>query len=181
VTKQKFISSFGDPALFTFKGQCYDAGQLTLINRPRSCDICGHRMREVYVVYNGAGLKYHIGYSCLKYFQQWNPPLHETLQASHLWLQSSMKAETFDRKRATSRSTASLAERRWKALRRSALQLVRKYRTKTGKDWLPEPLFNLKQCAALERPTFKRLSSYGRWFQEQTQLMERELKRAQKL
>ena len=156
LNKQEFVERHGDPASFTFKGQCYDAGPTSGVE----CALCGRQTRFVYILKNPKDRSTPTGPCCFHYFQKWNLPLHKQLVASALWLSTTVEGETRDLKTFSYRADVQDKVRQWRRIKQQALQKIREYKATTKKEWLPEELFEL-QTVASKTPS---PTSTSRWY-----------------
>jgi hypothetical protein len=59
----------------------------------------------------------------------------------------------------------------WRALKHQALLTIRDYKRQTGKEWLPESLFELKAAAEKMPTAYKRPHNAVRWYERQAELL----------
>jgi hypothetical protein len=154
----------GDLANFVFKGQCYDSG----LHSETKCTLCGRSIRLVYILKNPADLSVPTGSCCFVKFQE-NPKLHKQLEAAQIWLQTTINAEQRDVR--TNPPDVRLRMATWRALKHRALLKIRDYKRQTGKEWLPESLFELKAAAEKMPTAYKRAGNAVRWYQKQADLL----------
>lgn len=158
MTRSEFTKRVGDPKKLVFKGQCFDTG---LINR-QHCACCDREIRQVFVLFvNGA--RVYFGSGCIDLFRNWNKPLHRKLVAARIWLRTWIAAEVRDSRVTRRRDQLQLTEKEYNRLRKEAALAVRNYHHATGKQWLPEELFALKDLADQPRPRLT-AHSRARWF-----------------
>jgi hypothetical protein len=171
MNRSEFVERHGEPTKFVFKGQYYDAGH----SSKTKCALCGQDIHLVYVLKNDRDRSTPISSCCFTYFKQWNPTVHTQLCAAAVLLGATIEAEARDKK--VFAPMMEVRERRevWRTMKRKALDVIREYKIKTGKEWLPEELFDLKVVAEQTPSDFKRVTSAIRWFQRQTALLETKL------
>jgi len=138
---------------FVFKGQCYDSGHFS----GTKCTLCGRSIRLVYILKNPQDRSVPTGSCCFSKFQD-NPKLFKQLEASQIWLQTTIDAEQRDVR--TNQPDVRLRMTTWRALKHQALLKIRGYKRQTGKEWLPESLFELKVIVE-KKPSPK---ATVRWF-----------------
>jgi len=150
-------SGSGVPASFAFKGQCYDSG----LHSKAKCTLCGRAIRLVYILKNPEDRSVPAGSCCFHTFRESNPKLFKQLTAAQIWLNTTIEAERKDTQ--TYRPLAEVQDRMtaWRSLKHQALVKIRDYRRRTGKEWLPESLFELKVIAE-KKPT---ATATARWFE----------------
>ena len=162
----------GDLANFTFKGQCYDAG----LQSKAKCALCGRTIRHVYNLKNPQDRTVPSGSCCFAKFQTVNPKLHKQLEAARIWLDCSIEAEQADIRRYQPR--LEIADRivAWRKLKTEALKKIRDYKRQTGKEWLPESLFELQTAAQKVPSNYKRPTNAVRWYEKQVSVLESKIR-----
>jgi len=150
----------GDPALLTFKGQCYDAHSSNV-----RCTLCGRAIRLVYILKNPEDRSVPTGSCCFVKFRESSPKLFTQLQAAQIWLQTTIEAERADVRVYQPRLDVQERMAAWRILKHQALVKIRNYRRQTGKEWLPESLFELKVIVE-KKPA---PSATARWFTNRIQ------------
>lgn len=175
MSKPEFTGRHGDPSSFTFKGQYYDAGPQSKMK----CSLCGQDMQLVYVLRNDRDRSVPISFCCFEYFRNWNPILHTQLLAAQLLLQVVIRGEAQDVKVYGPRMQVRERMDKWRKMKRQALDIIRDYHKKTGKDWLPEELFELKLTAEKRPAQFKRPTNALKWYDQQNQVLETKIKEVQ--
>lgn len=149
-------SGMGVLASFSFKGQCYDSGHQS----KAKCTLCGRAIRLVYILKNPQDRSVSSGSCCFPRFRNVNTLLFQQLEAAQIWLNTTLEAERQDIR--TYQPLISVKDRTaaWRALKHQALVKIRDYRRQTGKEFLPEPLFDLKIIAE-KKPAS---TASARWF-----------------
>jgi len=150
MNKQEFTTKVGDPAKFLFRGQCYDAGPG--IPSRRRCACCDHLIRQVFVLHDSLGHKFYFGSGCIDHFGKWNKPLHTKLKAARIWLRTWIKAKMHDTRRERRLEALRISETEYKLMKKQAAGAIKEYHRKTGKQWLPENLFNLQAMLGQDKP-----------------------------
>jgi hypothetical protein len=166
----KFTERYGDPNAFVFKGQCYDAGV-----HLSKCRVCGRRIRDVYVLKTPDGRSVPLGVCCFHFFEN-NKDLHDRLLAAWLWLDTSKVATKRDITYYKGKVAIRERARLYKGLRREALAKIRDYKKNTGKEWLPETLFELQEEVSL-RPTAKQPTAVLRWYDQHIVSLQQKINR----
>jgi hypothetical protein len=166
----KFTERYGDPGSFIYKGQCYDAGV-----HHSKCRVCGRSIRDVFVMKTADGRSVPLGVCCFRFFES-NKDLHDRLLASWLWLDTSKvavkKDTTYYKGKAAIRERARL----YKGLCKEAQNKIRDYKKSTGKEWLPEPLFELQEEISLQ-PTAKQPFAVLRWYDQHIVSLQQKINR----
>jgi hypothetical protein len=175
ISKREFVGRHGLPACYIFKGQYFDAG----LSSKMRCSVCGADLRFCYILKEDSSdrptpstRKLTIGQEC---FQLFEGETLTRLKAAAVLLENAVAAEDRDKK--VFQPHMEVRERReaWRALKRKALDVIREYKTKTGKEWLPEDLFTLKVVAEQQPTDYKRVTNAIRWYERQTQTLEASL------
>jgi hypothetical protein len=122
--------------LFEFRGQCYTAA-----GNPSPKCTCGRVIRNCFIIWNGVA-KVTIGSCCFQKFREVNPTLYKQLEGAKIWLETTVDAERQDVLSNRTEVRDKMAV--WRALKHQALLKIREYKRSTGKEWLPESLFELK-------------------------------------
>lgn len=159
-------SGMGDLASFVFKGQCYDPG----LHSKTKCTLCGRAIRLVYILKNPADRSVPTGSCCFHKFQDINPKLFKQLEAAQIWLTTTIETEQRDIRAYQPEVRDRMAA--WRALKYQALLKIRDYRRQTGKEWLPESLFELKSVAEKIPTAYKRAGSAIKWYERQAQVLQ---------
>jgi hypothetical protein len=128
----------GDLADLTFKGQCYDSGRQSKAR----CTLCTRAIRLVYILKNPQDRSVPSGSCCFQKFRTVNPNLYKQLEGAKIWLETTVDAERQDTRANQPEVRDKMAV--WRALKHQALLKIREYKRTTGKEWLPESLFELK-------------------------------------
>jgi hypothetical protein len=144
----------GDLADFTFKGQCYDSGLSSKVK----CTLCTRAIRLVYILKDPQNCSVPTGSCCFHKFREVNPKLLKQLEAAIIWLNTTLEAERTDTRAYKPEVRDRMAA--WWALKHQALLKIRDYRRQTGKEWLPESLFELKVIVEKKPAT----TATSRWF-----------------
>ncbi len=166
----QFVEKFGDPAKFAFRGQCYDA------KTPTTECVCGRKIRFCFIVYTGTEQKITLGSCCFKFFA--NTRLAEILEASQVYLLNVVVETQKAQRRQAEREAAAESRKRWAAARREAVSRLKAYREATGKGWLPEPLFDLKEALDAPEPRYRQSSKAAKWFVAKTEYLQKKLAEA---
>jgi hypothetical protein len=170
MTLEQFITLHGDPARFVFKGQCFDAGSVKT-----NCRLCHRRIRYVYTLKDADDLTVYIGTCCFRYFEEWNPDLFVSLLAGRILLDTTGLAIQRDIKLYKTRDELKIRQRRWSTLRQQVFTTIRDYKKFTGKEWLPEPLFELKNEVEQE-PRATRPNNIIKWYDQHTAVLFKKIK-----
>lgn len=168
---REFTERCGDPAKFVFNGQYYDAG----LQSKTKCTACGQEVHLVYVLKNDRNRSVPFSSCCFVYFKQWNPKVHTQLCAAAVLLGATIDAEARDKKIFAPQMEVRERRETWRGMKRKALDIIREYKVKTGKEWLPEQLFDLKVVAEQTPAEFKRVANAIRWYERQTATLESKL------
>lgn len=156
-----------DLADFVFKGQCYDAG----LHSKTKCALCGRAVRHVYILKDPENRSVPTGSECFSKFKDTNPKLYKELKAAEIWLNTTIEAEERDKKIFQPRAEVNERIAAWRKLKTQAIRKVRDYRRATGKEWLPESLFELHEAATKMPVAYKRASAAIKFYDEQIQLL----------
>jgi len=156
LTQDQFVEKFGSPAKFSFRGQCYDG------RTPTTECICGRKIRFCFIVYTGADQKMVIGSCCFKFFS--NARLAEILDASQVYLLNVVVETQKATKRTDDQRTFEESRKRWNKIRREAISRLRAHRKATGKEWLPEDLWDVKMAVEEREPRYRQSSKAAKWF-----------------
>jgi hypothetical protein len=160
-------SGMGDLADFTFKGQCYDSG----LHSKAKCTLCTRAVRLVYILKDPQNRSVPTGSCCFGKFRA-NPKLFKQLEAAQIWLNTTIDAERADTRAYQPRTEVQDRMTAWRALKHQALLKIRDYRRQTGKEWLPESLFELKAVAEKMPTAYKRQTNAIKWYDRQAQLLQ---------
>jgi hypothetical protein len=152
------------PEEWTFKGQCFDVGR----GNHKVCMLTQANIQYVFTLKTKDNTaKAQIGVGAFAFLKRWNPDLWTKLEVSRQWLMLQVEGERRDKQAVSVRRTKKAAEKTFKILYKEAQGLLRKYRSITKKEWLPEALFNLDVIVERERPAFKTEQLEADWYQEQ--------------
>jgi hypothetical protein len=175
ISKREFVGRLGLPACYIFKGQYFDAGHQSKMR----CSVCGADLRFCYILKEDSSdrptpstRKLTIGQECFPLFEG------ETLtrlKAAAVLLENAVAAEARDKKVFAPQMEVRERRETWRQIKRRALDVIREYKTKTGKEWLPEELFELKVVAEQTPSEFKRVTNAIRWYERQTAVLETKL------
>jgi len=166
-TSTQFAERFGPPAKFTFRGQCYDG------KTPTTVCICGRKIRFCFITYTGADQKVTLGSCCFKFFA--NTRLAEILEASQVYLLNVVVETQKAEKRVADQRSFTESRKRWNQIRREAIQRLKAHREATGKTWLPEPLYDVREAVQAPVPQHRHPSAAARWFQAKTEYIQKKL------
>lgn len=170
MNRKEFAERYGDPSKFVFNGQFYDAG----LSSKAKCTVCGQVIHHVYVLRNDRDRSAPISSCCFAYFKD-NTKLYVQLQAAQVLLGVTVAAEERHLKIFGPRLEVRERRESWRRIKRQALDVIREFRKKTGKEWLPEELFDLKVVAEQQPAQFKRATNAVRWYDRQTQTLEQKI------
>lgn len=171
----QFAERFGDPASYTFNGAYFDTG----IDAKMKCGVCSRSIRYCYIVKRRpesvlSPSKLNIGSCCFGFFEA-DPKMHQALQDAQGVSQHRAEAIEIETKFYARRADVKTRMEQWRQIRHQALLQVRSYRKASGKEWLPEHLFDLSVTATQEPPTYKRTGTALRWYEEQTRKLEEQI------
>lgn len=159
---------YGDPASFVFKGQCFELGRSS---DAKPCAICERPIRRCYMIHApSSSSKFLIGSECFRLFKDLD--LFKKLQAAAIWLQTTIEAEERDTRTYQPRAEVSDRMAAWRKLKQEALRKIRDYRKATGKEWLPENLYELNEAATRMPVTYKRANAAVKWYDQQILILE---------
>jgi hypothetical protein len=172
-TRQETVGRHGLLADYIFKGQYFDAG----LQSKMRCSVCGADLRFCYILKENTSdrptpSKLTIGQECFRLFKG---EVLIQLRAAAVLLENAVVAEARDKKIFVPQIEVRSRRDTWRQLKRRALDVIREYKSKTGKEWLPEDLFYLKIAAEQTPVEFKRAKSAIRWFEKTTLLLEEKL------
>jgi hypothetical protein len=155
----------GYPSEHRYRGY-YDAG-----SRTTSCEQCGRLIRLCYSLHDRQTKSFVIGSCCFKNYADLSTLIQ--LRAARLLLNTQIAAAEQDAR--LHEALDGVRERRklWSEAKRDARALLRAYRQESGKEWLPETLFLLREEAEREPKPYKRLGTRLRWFDDQAEKIER--------
>jgi len=148
----------------------YDSG-----SKSTACEQCGRLIRLCYSLHDQHMKSFVIGSCCFKNYADQATLIQ--LRAARLLLNTQIAAAEQDARLHDALDGIRERRRTWGEARREARALLRAYRHETGKDWLPEALFLLREEAEREPKPYKRLGDRLRWFDDQAEKIER-LKKA---
>lgn len=160
MTKSEFVERHGEPSFFVFNGQFYDAGP----SSKTKCAVCERAITHVYILKNDRGRSTPISSCCFSYFN--GLPIQKQLLAAQILMGVVVDAEARDKKLFGPRLEVRERKEKWKQIKHQALDLVRAYKRQTGKEWLPEELFNLQVTAEKQPTQFKRATTAARWYEK---------------
>lgn len=176
ITQRQFVERHGEPTSYIFKGQYFDSGHTSKMK----CTVCGADIRFCYVLkqYSSdrstpTSRKLTIGRECFRYFKKTENQV--PLEAAVVLLETEVRAEVLDTK--VYGPLREVRERRdaWRKLKRQALDVIHQFRKKTGKEWLPEDLFELRVVAEQNPADFKRALTAIKWFENKTHELEQKI------
>jgi hypothetical protein len=173
MTQAQFIERFGNPAKFTFRGQCYDT---RVMSTP--C-VCARNIRFCFIVYSGIGEKITVGSCCFKCFA--GTRLVDILEASQIYLLNNVVETQRAEKIAAEKQKLVDSRKLWLKVRREAISRVKAHQKASGKDWLPEPLFDLKTATASPEPLYRRSSQAAKWFLAKAEYLRKRLAEADRV
>jgi hypothetical protein len=175
-TRREFAERHGEPTNFIFKGQYFDTGSQSRIK----CSVCDTDIRFCYTLKRQTldrsvpySHRVTIGSECFRFFK--GTPNFALLKAAEVLLKTTVKAEAADKKIYVPRMAVRERMENWRKIKRQALGIVREYQSKTGKDWLPEQLFELKIIAQQQPVQYKRVANEMRWYMHQVQVLTEKL------
>ncbi len=176
ITKREFVERHGLSANYVFKGQYFDSGHQSKMR----CSVCGADLKFCYILKEVSSdrstpstRKLTLGQECFQFFEG------ETLaqlKAAAVLLESAIYAEAVDKKTFGPYMEVRARREVWRRLKHQALDVIREYKIKTGKEWLPEDLFYLKVVAEQQPTDYKRATNALRWFDKNSKLLEEKLK-----
>lgn len=167
MTTPQFVQTYGSPAKFSFRGQCYDA------RIPSTMCVCGRKIRFCFIVYSASGQRLTLGSCCFKHFV--GTRLADILEASQVYLLNTVVEAQKAARAAAERQAALDSRKAWNQARREALKRIRAHRKASGKKWLPEALWDIQQAVEASQPRYQRSSRAARWFQAKTEYLQKKL------
>lgn len=173
LTQEQFVAKLGDPAKFTHRGQFYDG------RTPTTPCICGRKIRFCFIVYTGAKEKVTLGSCCFKYFA--STRLFDILEATQVVLLNVVVETQKATKETEEKEAFAKSRKNWNKVRREALSRIAAHRKATGKEWLPEILFDIRAAAAVEAPGYTQPKKASNWFQTKTEFLRKKLAEADKV
>ena len=173
LTTAQFVERFGEPSSYLFNGTYYDTGA----DAKQACSGCSRIIRYCYIVKrNPASLlpasKLTIGSCCFSHFDQ---KTQDALMNAQGVNQNRTQAIEVETKFYTRRADVKSRMRQWQKIRHQALSQLRQYRKASGKEWLPETLFDLSVTVTQEPPTYKRPGLAIRWYEGQVRKLEEQI------
>ena len=171
MTTTQFAEKYGDPRAYTYRGQYYDARKASV-----AC-ICGRHIRFCFLVLTPTGSKITIGSCCFKFFTH----LAEVLEASQVLLLHTTLEEMKAIRETRLREAAAASRTEWNKLRREALKRISAYRKTTGKEWLPEAIFDLKIALEAPQPQGQPNKRAIRWLQTKAEVLRKEALRRRRI
>lgn len=180
VTLEQFVERFGDPSSYLFNGTYYDTG----IAAKQSCNVCSRTIRYCYIVKRSPlsplpSSKITLGSCCFHYFEA-DKKTHQALQDAQGVIVHRAEAVALEIKFYSRRADVKTRMQQWQQIRHKALSQLRQYRKTTGKEWLPEPLFELSVAVGQEPPTYKRTTSAIHWYETQAKRLEEQIEKFQR-
>ncbi len=174
LTKEQFVERFGEPTSYLFSGTCYD----TSAAAKQACVVCSRNIRFCFIVKRSPlshlpPSKLTLGSCCFGYFE--DPKTHQALLDAQGVIQHRAEIIQIETKFYARRADVKTRMEQWRQIRHQALLQVREYRKASGKEWLPEHLFDLSVTATQEPPTYKRTTAALRWYEEQTRRLEEQI------
>jgi hypothetical protein len=164
-TKAEITKRLGyAPEDLEFKGQAYDAGP----GNPQRCQLTGGRVRYCFTIkpLSGQG-RITIGVGAFEYLRRWNGELYTKLVKGREWLMIMVNATDRDIRKSGHKTARQTTEAHFKMLRTTAKARLQQHRHSTGKEWMPEALFNLNEVVSRTRPMFKYEYMLNRWLGKQ--------------
>lgn len=165
-SKVNALSGRRDLASLTFKGQCYAS------RSKAKCALCGREISRVYILKDPENRSVPTGSECFRFFKTTNPELFKQLQASAVWLQVTIAAEERDTKIFQPRAEVNERVARWRKLKTQAIRKIQAHRKATGKEWLPENLYELHEAATRMPIAYKRAAAAIKWYDTQIELLQ---------
>lgn len=170
----QFAERFGDSTSYAFNGAYFDTGT----DAKMKCGVCGRDIRYCYILKRrperAPQAKLNIGSCCFGYFDA-DQKTHQALVDARGVIQHRAEAIDAETKFYTRRTDVKTRMRQWQRIRHQALLQLREYRKASGKEWLPEHLFDLSVTVEKEPPTYKRVGTTIRWYEEQTRRLEEQI------
>jgi hypothetical protein len=169
----QFAERFGEPSSYVFNGTYYDTG----VDAKQACSGCSRIIRYCYIVKRNPAStlpanKLTIGSCCFSFFDE---KTQQALAAARDVIQHRAEAIEIETALYTRRADVKSRLRQWQQIKRQALSQVRQYRKASGKEWLPESLFDLSVTASQEPPTYKHSGNTIRWYADQTRKLEEQI------
>jgi hypothetical protein len=165
LTTAQFAEKYGDPRAYSYRGQFYDS------RKASTACICGRHIRFCFLVLTPTGSKITIGSCCFKFFL----PLAEVLEASQVLLLHTTLEEMKAIRETQLREAAASSRTEWNKLRREALKRISAYHKATGKEWLPEVLFDLKVALEASLPQGQPNKRAVRWLRTKAEVLKKKL------
>ena len=172
LTREQFVEQYGEPTSYLFNGTYYDTGAAA----KQQCGLCNGNIRFCFIIKRSPlsplpPSKWTIGSCCFGYFDA-DQKTHQALMDARGVIQHRAEAVEAETKFYARRSDMKTRMREWQRIRHQALLQIREYRKASGKEWLPEHLFDLSVTVEKEPPTYKRTGTTIRWYEEQTRRLE---------
>lgn len=171
----EFTERLGCPSSFLFNGTYYDTG----VAAKQHCSVCNRNIRYCFILKRKPEstlphVKLTVGSCCFGYFEL-VPKTYQALLDAQGVIQHRAEAIEVETKFYSRRADVKSRMRQWQSIKRQALSRVRKFRKASGKEWLPESLFDLSVTATQEPPTYKRTGTAIRWYADQTRKLEEQI------
>jgi hypothetical protein len=170
MVQDQFTEKFGNPAKFSFRGQCYDG------RTPTTACICGRKIRFCFVAFTGAEQRVVLGSCCFKHFA--GTRMADILEAEQVHLLNIVVEAQKAEKRAIERQAFEDSRKVWNKVRREAISLIAAHRKATGKGWLPEALWNIETALASPQPPYRQSTRAAKWFLTKTEYLRKRLAEA---